>query len=86
MRLSAATEASAPADADERAVLSFLRSRHTGLSSHDEENVARAVVAEARKNDLIGLKKDMQSVRESIQQVEVKLDGPESVVVIQTAQ
>ena len=43
-------EAIEPRDADERAVLSFLRSRHTGLSSHDEENVARAVVEQARSN------------------------------------
>lgn len=41
-----------PEDQDERAVLSFLRSRHTGLSQHDEENVARAVVHEAKRHDL----------------------------------
>ncbi len=38
-------------DADERAVLAFLRSRHTGMAAHDETNVARAVVEEARRND-----------------------------------
>jgi soluble lytic murein transglycosylase-like protein len=37
---------------DERAVLAFLRSRHTGLSRFEEVNVARAVVREARRNDL----------------------------------
>jgi hypothetical protein len=37
-------------DTDERAVLAFLRSRHTGLARHDELNVARTVVAEARRN------------------------------------
>lgn len=36
-------------DADERAVLAFLRSRHTGMARHDEANVARAVVEEARR-------------------------------------
>jgi soluble lytic murein transglycosylase-like protein len=41
-----------PEDPDERAVLSFLRSRHTGLSQRDEENVARAVVHEAKRHDL----------------------------------
>ncbi len=40
----------ASADTDERAVLAFLRSRHTGLAHHDELNVARTVVAEARRN------------------------------------
>lgn len=39
-----------PEDPHERAVLSFLRSRHTGLSRHDEENVARAVVREANRH------------------------------------
>lgn len=39
-------------DPDERAVLAFLRGRHTGLSRHDEENVARTVVREAKRNDL----------------------------------
>lgn len=37
---------------DERAVLAFLRSRHTGMSRLDEENVARTVVREARRHDL----------------------------------
>jgi len=38
-------------DADERSVLAFLRGRHTGMARHDEENVARAVVEEARRHD-----------------------------------
>ncbi len=37
-------------DPDERAVLSFLRSRHTGMARHDEVNVARAVVREAKRH------------------------------------
>ncbi len=37
---------------DERAVLAFLRGRHTGLSRLEEEKVASAVVREARRNDL----------------------------------
>lgn len=45
-------ETQTPIDIDERAVLSFLRSRHTGLSRIDELNVARAVVGEARRYDL----------------------------------
>lgn len=42
---------SAIADPDERAVLAYLRSRHTGMSRHDECNVARAVVREAHRYD-----------------------------------
>jgi soluble lytic murein transglycosylase-like protein len=41
-----------PTDLDERAVLSFLRGRHTGMSRSDEENVARAVVREANRHGL----------------------------------
>ena len=40
------------AELDERAVLAFLRGRHTGMSRIDEENVARTVVREARRHDL----------------------------------
>lgn len=50
-RLAAAVGAT-PSDPDERAVLEFLRSRHTGMSRFDEENVARAVVREARRHGL----------------------------------
>ena len=39
-------------DYNERAVLAFLRVRHTGLSRFEEENVARAVVREAHRNEL----------------------------------
>jgi soluble lytic murein transglycosylase-like protein len=39
-------------DPDERAALAFLRGRHTGLSRFEEEDVARAVVREARRNEL----------------------------------
>lgn len=41
-----------PTDLDERAVLSFLRSRHTGMSRLDEENVARTIVRESRRYGL----------------------------------
>ena len=41
-----------PEDPDERAVLTFLRGRHTGLARHDEANVARAVVREAHRHQL----------------------------------
>ncbi len=50
-RLAAAVGAT-PSDPDERAVLEFLRGRHTGMSRFDEENVARAVVREARRHGL----------------------------------
>jgi hypothetical protein len=43
---------SAIRELDERAVLAFLRGRHTGMSRIDEENVARTVVREARRHDL----------------------------------
>ena len=39
-------------DPDEQAALAFLRGRHTGLSRHEEENVARTVVREAKRYDL----------------------------------
>ncbi len=53
--LAAVETAEAPTDVasddpDERAVLEFLRSRHTGMSRIDEENVARTVVREARRH------------------------------------
>ncbi|MFT5443463.1 MAG: soluble lytic murein transglycosylase-like protein [Myxococcota bacterium] len=44
--------AALPSNPDERAVLSFLRSRHTAMSERDEENVARAVVREANRHGL----------------------------------
>lgn len=39
-------------DADERVILVFLRSRHTGLSNREEAQLAKVIVREARKNDL----------------------------------
>ncbi len=42
----------AASELDEAAVLAFLRSRHTGMSRLDEENVARTVVCEARRYGL----------------------------------
>ena len=45
-------DAGLPTDLDERAALRFLRGRHTGMSRIDEENVARAVVREAKSYGL----------------------------------
>ena len=67
------------------ATIAALESRYETVFAEIQQIGGVSGDLEARKSDLVGLKRDMQKVRESMQQLEVELDGPARVVVIQAA-
>lgn len=65
--------------------IQFVKERIGGAEKRLRQFGGSSGDLEARKDDLSALRRDMQTVREAMQQLEIDLDGPESVSVIQPA-